>query len=82
MSAGGHGLALANQFEREHGQPQQARQNYDERDHHLECGADDRREFRRSDIAGRKHAAIWWGVLLIVLGAVYLFHFRPGRNRP
>ena len=26
------------------------------------------------------HAAVWWGALLIVLGGVYCFMFRPGRN--
>ena len=27
------------------------------------------------------HAAIWWGALLIVLGAVYTARFRPGKGR-
>ena len=27
------------------------------------------------------HAAVWWGALLIVLGAVYVIRFRPGRVR-
>ena len=26
------------------------------------------------------HAPVWWGALLIVLGGVYLFLFRPGKN--
>jgi len=26
------------------------------------------------------HAPVWWGLLLIVLGSVYCFLFRPGRN--
>jgi hypothetical protein len=26
------------------------------------------------------HPAIWWGALLIILGAVYVFLFRPGRS--
>jgi len=27
------------------------------------------------------HAPVWWGALLIVLGAVYCTAFRPGRNQ-
>ncbi|MBZ5525548.1 MAG: hypothetical protein LAP21_25275 [Acidobacteriia bacterium] len=27
------------------------------------------------------HAGIWWGVLLIVLGAVYSVRFSPGKGR-
>ena len=27
------------------------------------------------------HVAIWWGALLIVTGAVYVYLFRPGKNR-
>jgi len=26
------------------------------------------------------HAPVWWGALLIVLGAIYTLKFRPGRN--
>ncbi len=26
------------------------------------------------------HAPVWWGILLIVLGSLYCFKFRPGRN--
>ena len=26
------------------------------------------------------HAAIWWGALLIVLGAIYSFRFRPRKG--
>jgi hypothetical protein len=26
------------------------------------------------------HAAIWWGALLLALGAIYIVKFRPGRN--
>jgi len=26
------------------------------------------------------HAGIWWGALLIALGAIYTVKFRPGRN--
>ncbi len=27
------------------------------------------------------HAGIWWGALMLVLGAVYIVKFRPGGNR-
>ena len=27
------------------------------------------------------HAAIWWGVLLIILGVVYLIRFSPRRGK-
>lgn len=27
------------------------------------------------------HAPVWWGILLIALGAVYCGAFRPGRNK-
>jgi hypothetical protein len=27
------------------------------------------------------HMSVWWGALMIVLGAVYAFAFRPGRGR-
>ena len=26
------------------------------------------------------HAAVWWGALLIALGAVYVIRFRPGKG--
>ncbi|HWC99932.1 MAG TPA: hypothetical protein VG456_24400 [Candidatus Sulfopaludibacter sp.] len=26
------------------------------------------------------HAGIWWGALMIVLGAIYTFRFSPGRK--
>jgi hypothetical protein len=26
------------------------------------------------------HADIWWGALLLIMGAFYTFKFRPGRN--
>lgn len=26
------------------------------------------------------HAGIWWGALLVILGAIYTIRFRPGRN--
>lgn len=28
----------------------------------------------------RLHAPVWWGGLLIVLGGLYCYMFRPGRN--
>jgi hypothetical protein len=27
------------------------------------------------------HAGVWWGMLLIVLGALYAFKFSPGRGK-
>jgi hypothetical protein len=27
------------------------------------------------------HAAIWWGALLIILGAIYTFKFAPGKGK-
>jgi hypothetical protein len=27
------------------------------------------------------HVAIWWGALLIVLGAIYTFKFAPGKGK-
>ena len=33
----------------------------------------------RQVVMGYMHAEIWWGALLVVLGAVYSSHFRPGR---
>lgn len=27
------------------------------------------------------HVGIWWGAFLIVIGAVYVYFFRPGRQR-
>lgn len=29
---------------------------------------------------GHLHAAIWWGALLMGMGAIYLWKFWPGRN--
>jgi len=26
------------------------------------------------------HVGVWWGALLIVLGGVYVYLFRPGRS--
>lgn len=28
------------------------------------------------------HAPVWWGALLIAVGAIYVIHFRPARNDP
>ena len=27
------------------------------------------------------HVGIWWGALLIVIGVVYVYLFRPGKSR-
>jgi hypothetical protein len=27
------------------------------------------------------HASVWWGALLFLFGAIYCYHFAPGRNR-
>ena len=27
----------------------------------------------------RLHANVWWGALLVLAGAAYCYHFRPGR---
>jgi hypothetical protein len=27
------------------------------------------------------HAAIWWGALLLIMGAIYTFRFLPGKGR-
>jgi hypothetical protein len=24
---------------------------------------------------------IWWGILLVIIGSVYFFHFRPWKNK-
>ena len=26
------------------------------------------------------HVGIWWGALMIVIGALYIYFFRPGRS--
>ena len=31
-------------------------------------------------VLARLHAPIWWGSVLIVIGAVYVYLFRPGRR--
>lgn len=35
----------------------------------------------RQTVLAELHAPIWWGGLLVVLGAVYTVKFRPGRQR-
>jgi hypothetical protein len=35
----------------------------------------------RQVVLGELHAGVWWGALLIVLGAFYTFHFAPRRDR-
>jgi len=27
------------------------------------------------------HLQVWWGIGLVILGCVYLVHFRPGRTK-
>ena len=34
----------------------------------------------RPVVLAELHVGIYWGVLLIVLGAIYSFKFRPGRT--
>jgi hypothetical protein len=31
-------------------------------------------------ILSNLHAAIWWGALMLILGAVYVVRFRPGKD--
>lgn len=35
----------------------------------------------RQVVMGYLHAPIWWGALLLVLGAFYTWHFFPGRKK-
>lgn len=35
---------------------------------------------KREIVLGNLHTGIWWGVLLIVLGAIYLYKFFPGKE--
>jgi hypothetical protein len=35
----------------------------------------------RTVVLAYLHAEIWWGALLLVLGAVYVWAFAPGRRR-
>ena len=32
-------------------------------------------------ILANLHAGIWWGAILIVLGAIYFFHFAPWKHK-
>jgi hypothetical protein len=32
-------------------------------------------------VLAKLHAGIWWGALLILLGAVYFFHFGPWKRK-
>lgn len=34
----------------------------------------------REVVMANLHTELWWGALLIVLGAVYSYYFRPGRK--
>lgn len=31
-------------------------------------------------VLAEAHASVWWGALMAILGAVYTFMFRPGKN--
>ncbi|MEJ2079207.1 MAG: hypothetical protein P8020_08740 [Acidobacteriota bacterium] len=31
-------------------------------------------------VLGNLHAGIWWGALLLVLGAIYAYRFFPGKD--
>lgn len=35
----------------------------------------------RQVVLGELHAPIWWGGLMAVLGAIYVYLFSPGRQR-
>jgi hypothetical protein len=35
----------------------------------------------RQVVMSELHAGVWWGALLIVLGAFYTYHFAPRRDR-
>ena len=35
----------------------------------------------RDTVLAELHAGVWWGALLLVLGAVYLYFFSPGRMK-
>jgi len=35
----------------------------------------------RTVVLGELHAAVWWGVLLLVLGTVYTYRFSPRRQK-
>jgi hypothetical protein len=27
------------------------------------------------------HASVWWGALMLIIGAIYCFHYLPGKGR-
>jgi FtsH-binding integral membrane protein len=31
-------------------------------------------------VLAQYHAGLWWGVLLIILGGIYVIRFRPGKQ--
>jgi FtsH-binding integral membrane protein len=33
-----------------------------------------------STVLARLHPAIWWGILLIILGGVYVYNYMPRRS--
>lgn len=35
----------------------------------------------RETVLANLHTGIWWGVLLLVLGSIYLYNFFPGREK-
>lgn len=35
----------------------------------------------RTVVLAELNAPVWWGVLLIVLGAIYVYHFAPWKKR-
>ena len=35
----------------------------------------------RQVVLGELHVGIWWGVLLVGLGSIYIYFFNPGRYR-
>ena len=34
----------------------------------------------RETVLGHLHAGIWWGALLLILGVLYVWLFRPGQR--
>lgn len=32
-------------------------------------------------VLARLHAGVWWGILLVLLGLMYVTVFRPGRRK-
>lgn len=34
----------------------------------------------RDTVLANLHAPVWWGALLIVIGGIYVYLFRPGRK--